>query len=140
MTPGWFRVYREDLKWMDLTERDAWVWLQSLARFRNGDGLRKGQFIMSRQALATRQGWHESKARRVLARLVRDGLIRPTTNRPPNRSDKASVFAVCARQADHPTDHQPTTIEERKKVEERTNGEAGKDRPKTLPSEGGAFN
>ena len=134
-------MYRSVFKKFQGRPDDGWAWLWILSRTRwESDGdLERGEVRISSRKLADAMGWHRSKARRFIQRLLRGGEIRPS-NRPTNRPTQASPFYVVNYRdlqpsgvAPGPPSGPPSGPHVRKKKRRSQNGAA-----ETPKSEGGS--
>lgn len=120
---GWIAVYRSFLdRSHDLhpfstgdeaCRAFAWVDLLSLARWKDGGGLERGQLKMKQRTLAQRWNWSRSKVKRFLTQLEDQGRI----VRDPQTGPKPTIVTVCnydryqfsRPQTDHKAARDPTT-------------------------------
>ena len=90
------RKYLEDPEWLSepFTNAQAWLDIIGRASFADGDITRRGELLISERGLAKRWKWPESKVRRFLQKLEKDGRITRSINRSNNRSGKRSIINV----------------------------------------------
>ena len=93
MRGGYFRVYRElfEPRNEPTCERFAWLDMVSMARFEDGDGLKRSELRGSARTFAKRWGWSRAKADRFL-RKARDAKRVAIETQG---GTQASVITIC---------------------------------------------
>ena len=88
--------YMRDPEWLaePFTKGQAWVDLIGNAAFVDNDITKRGELIISERGLAKRWKWSESKVRRYLQKLEKEGRIRRSSNRSGNRSTWGSTLTI----------------------------------------------